>query len=195
MKSQFLSLALLASTIALYNCSGNDSTDKAEQLNDERIEKQAIAMGSDAKEDAKRVAKYMVQLSSDQTTSLELCRIASQKATNPEVRSLAQQTIQAHQLDDRQLRLLAKQINVVLPVEQSSDGKKLIDQLNGLERGTAFDLEYLEYMTKLTDKMVDVSDDLADTAPTEDVKKFAKEAKSGNKELYDRAKQSKNALD
>jgi putative membrane protein len=50
-------------------------------------------------------------------------------------------------------------------------------------------------MATLTDKMVDVSDDLADDAPTDDVKKFAKEAKRHNKQFRDRAKQSKNALD
>ncbi|QKZ11123.1 DUF4142 domain-containing protein [Spirosoma sp. KUDC1026] len=194
MKSHYLGL-LLIGTVALYNCSGSDSTSKAEQLNNERIEKQAIAMDDDAKEDAKRVAKYLVQLSSDQTTSLELCRIAIQKATNPEVRSFAQQTLLAHQQDDRQLRVLAKQVNVTLPVEQSGDGKKLIDKLNDHERGTSFDVDYLDYMATLTDKMIDVSDDLADDAPTDDVKKFAKEAKSHNKQFYDRAKQSKNALD
>jgi putative membrane protein len=195
MKSYYLGLALLISTVALSSCSSNDSTSKAEELNNERIEKQAIAVGADAKEDAKRVAKYMVQVSADQTTSLELCRIAVQKATNPEVRSLAQQTLLAHQQDDRQLRVLAKQINVTLPVEQSGDGKKLIDKLTEQERGTAFDIAFLDYMVTLTDKLVDVTDDLADDAPTDDVKKFAKEAKSNNQQLHDRVKQSKNALD
>jgi|GEM_PF-1700879 len=195
MKSHYLGLALLISTVTLYSCSSNDSTNKAEELNNERIEKQAIAMGADAKEDAKRVAKYMVQLSADQTTSLELCRIAVQKATNPEVRSLAQQTLLAHQQDDRQLRVLAKQINVTLPVEQSGDGKKLIDKLTDQERGTSFDIDYLDYMAALTDKLVDTSDDLADDAPTDAVKEFAQEAKRDNKKIRDQAKQSKNALD
>jgi putative membrane protein len=195
MKSYYLGLALLISTVALSSCSSNDSTSKAEELNNERIEKQAIAVGADAKEDAKQVAKYMVQLSADQTTSLELCRTAVQKATNPEVRSLAQQTLLAHQQDDRQLRVLAKQINVTLPVEQSGDGKKLIDKIAGLERGTAFDVAYLESLATLTDEMADISDDLAGDAPTDEVKKFAKEAKRDNEQLRDRAKQSKNALD
>lgn len=176
-------------------CSSNDSTDKADRINDERIDKQAIAVSDDAKKDAKEVSRLMVRLSDSGLTEYELSKIALQKATNPEVRAYSQRAINDHQQDDRTLRALAKQMNVTLPAELSEKSKSYQEKLTSQKAGTEFDLQYLSNMVDLNDKAIDAADDLIDLAPNDDAKTFARKMLDDDKKHKDQAKQLKNALD
>lgn len=195
MTTKFLTATLLVG-FTLTGCSSNtDSTKKAEKLNDEKIDKQAVAASTDDKDKAKDIADDLVELTSMGMTEYELSKIASQRATNPQVKAYAQQAMNDHQRDERELRTIAKQLNVTLPSAMANEGKDRIDDLNKIKTGTAFDVEYLGEMTKVNDKAIDVADDLKDNAPADNVKTFAKKLIDDDKKHRDLAKQIKNVLD
>jgi putative membrane protein len=188
----FINLSL----VLAYGCSsGSDSADKANKINEERIDKQAVAVSSDAKDEAKDVTRNMVELANTSMTEYELSKVALQKATNPEVKSYARTAMNDHQQDDRTLQSIAKQMNVVLPSAINSKSKNHVDKLNDMKSGTEFDTQYLDYMASINDDALDVADDLKDDAPTDAVKTFAKKLIDDDRKHKDQAKQLKNALD
>ncbi len=196
MKTSIAAVTLLIGSTLIYSCSSRtDSTEQANKANENRIDKQAVAVSSDAKDEAKDVTKNMVELANTSLTELELSKVASQKATNPEVKAYAQQAMNDHQQDDRTLQSIAKQMNVVLPSGLSDKSKSHVSKLNGMKAGTEFDIQYLDYMTSINDDALDRADDLKDDAPTDAVKTFAKKIIDDDKKHKERAKQLKNALD
>ncbi|GAB3489995.1 hypothetical protein GCM10027341_01090 [Spirosoma knui] len=179
-----------------YGCtSNNDSAEKANKINEERIDKQAVAVSSDAKEEAKKVAQYMVELANISMTEYELSQLATQKATNPEVKAYARTVMNDHQRDDRTLQAVSKQMNVVLPTTLTNKSKDYVSKMNDMKAGTEFDVQYLDYMASLNDNALDAADDLEDDAPTDAVKTFAKKVLDDDKKHKEQAKQLKNALD
>ncbi|QJW91388.1 DUF4142 domain-containing protein [Spirosoma taeanense] len=196
MKSNRVTALLLVGLILNYGCSSrNDSTEKAEKINAERIDKQAVAISSDAKDEAKGVTKNMVELANSSQTEYELSKLAVQKASNPQVKILARQIMTDHQQGDRELQNLAKLMNVVLPVGLSNDSKNQVGRLSDMRTSTEFDLQYLDYMTSVNDDALDIADDLRDDAPTDAVKTYAKKVLNNDKKHKEQAKQLRKALD
>lgn len=183
----------MVSGILLGGC-GKDSKETAKEVNEKKIDQQATAISDDAKSDAKEVADNVVELFSMGMTEYELSKIALQKATNPEVRSYAQRAMNEHQQNEKQLRDMARTMNITLPSTMAKDGKDRIEDLQDEKPGTAFDLQYLKEMNAVNDKATDTADDLADNAPNETVKTFARKLEEGDKKHRDQAKQMRNAL-
>ena len=184
---------VLATGILLGGC-GSDSKDKAKEVNEKKIDQQATAISDEANKDAKDVADNLVELFSMGITEYELSKIALQKATNPEVRSYAQRAMNEHQQNEKQLRDMARTMNITLPATMAKDGKDRIEDLQDEKPGTAFDLQYLKEMNTVNDKASDTADDLADNAPNDAVKTFARKLENGDKKHRDQAKQMRNAL-
>lgn len=195
MKTHLITATLITGLALTYGCSSRDSAGKAEKINEEKIDKQAVAISSDDKDQAKDVSKGLVDLASMGMTEYELSKVALQRATNPQVKAYAQQTMNEHQQDERALRDLARQLNVTLPTDMAKEGKNRVDDLQDKKPGTALDLAYLTEMSKVNDKAIDVADELEDDAPTEAVKAFAKKIQSDDKKHKEQAKQLKNVLD
>ena len=193
MKTNVLS-TVIAAGLLLGGC-GQDSSSKAEKANEEKIDKQAVAISSDDKDRAKDVSKGLVDLASMSMTEYELSKVAFAKATNPQVKAFAQQTMNEHQQTERELRTIARQLNVTLPATIAEEGKDRIDDLQDKKSGTAFDVEYLREISKVNDKAIDVADELEDDAPSGEVKTFARKIQSDDKKHREQAKQLKNVLD
>lgn len=181
--------------LLLAGCSANDADDKAKAINDKKIDQQAVAAGSDAKDDAKQIANYFVEMASMSLTEVELSKLAAQRAVNPQVKAYAREVVTEYTGNERELRALAQQLNVTLPTGLSKEGKDRVDDLTDEKPGTAFDVAYLSEMHKVTGKVVDVADDLHDDAPTDAVREFTAEVKKNDGAFRDRAKSLKNALD
>ena len=192
MKTNVLS-AIIATGLLLGGC-GQDSKDKAQNQNEKKIDRQATAVSDDAKKDAKEVADNMVDLFSMGMTEYELSKVALQKATNPQVRVYAQRAMNEHQQGEKQLRDMARQMNITLPANMGDDGKDRIEDLRDQKSGTAFDLQYLKEMSAVNDKSIGAADDLADNAPNDAVKTFARKLEDSDKKHRDEAKQLRNVL-
>ncbi|WP_338872473.1 DUF4142 domain-containing protein [Spirosoma sp. SC4-14] len=195
MKANHLLPALFMVSLLLGCFSGSDSLEKAEKINNDRIDRQAVAMSDDAKKEAKEVAKKMVELSNSGHTEYELSKVALTKATNPEVRAYAQRVMNDHQADDRTLQSLAKQMNLTLPTELSPRSNDQLSKLSDMSKGTAFDLQYLTFMVDLNDDALDDADDLKDDAPNDAVKSYAKKLLSDDKKHKEQSRELKNVLD
>ena len=192
MKTSILS-TVIAAGLLLGGC-GQDSKDKAKEQNEKRIDQQATAISDDAKDDAKKVVDNMIELFSMGMTEYELSKVAQQKATNPEVKAYAQRTMSEHQQGEKQLRDMARTMNITLPGSMAKDGKDRLEDLQEEKPGTAFDTQYLKEMTNVNDKATEVADDLADNAPNDAVKTFARKLEEGDKKHRDQAKQLRNVL-
>lgn len=192
MKTSVLS-TVIAAGLLLGGC-GQDSKDKAKEQNEKRIDQQATAISDDAKDDAKKVVDNMIELFSMGMTEYELSKVAQQKATNPEVKAYAQRTMSEHQQGEKQLRDMARTMNITLPGSMAKDGKDRLEDLQEEKPGTAFDTQYLKEMTNVNDKATEVADDLADNAPNDAVKTFARKLEEGDKKHRDQAKQLRNVL-
>ena len=192
MKTSILSTIITAGLL-LGGC-GQDSKDKAKEQNEKRIDQQATAISDDAKDDAKKVVDNMVELFSMGMTEYELSKVAQQKATNPEVRVYAQRTMSEHQQGEKQLRDMARTMNITLPSGMAKDGKDRLEDLQEEKPGTAFDTQYLKEMTNVNDKATEAADDLADNAPNDAVKTFARKLEDSDKKHRDQAKQLRNVL-
>ena len=195
MKTHFLPAILLTSLVLTFGCSSRDSTTKADKVNEKKIDEQAVAISSDDKDKAKDVSQGLVDLTSMSMTGYELSKVALQKATNPQVKTFAQRAMNAHQQGEKQLRDLARQLNVTLPSTMAKEGKDRVEDLQDEKAGTAFDVEYLSEMAKVNDKAIDVADELEDDAPSKEVKAFARKIQEDDKKYKEQAQQLKNVLD
>ena len=195
MKTHFLPAILLTSLVLTFGCSSRDSTTKADKVNEKKIDEQAVAISSDHKDKAKDVSQGLVDLTSMSMTGYELSKVALQKATNPQVKTFAQRAMNAHQQGEKQLRDLARQLNVTLPSTMAKEGKDRVEDLQDEKAGTAFDVEYLSEMAKVNDKAIDVADELEDDAPSKEVKAFARKIQEDDKKYKEQAQQLKNVLD
>lgn len=192
MKTSVLN-ALIGVGFLLAGC-GQDSKDKAKEQNEKKIDQQATAISDDAKDDAKNVAATMVELFSMGMTEYELSKVALQKATNPEVRAYAQRALNEHQQGEKQLRDMARTMNITLPTSMAKDGKDRLEDLQEEKPGTAFDTQYLDEMATVNGRATDAADNLADDAPNDAVKTFARKLEYSDKKHRDRAKQLRNVL-
>ncbi|GAB3999353.1 hypothetical protein GCM10028807_49350 [Spirosoma daeguense] len=196
MKLYLTPAILFLGFLSMIGCSSSpDSTEKANKVNEDRIEKQAVAVGSDAKDDAKNVTKHMVTLTNTSLTEYELSKVAIKKATNPDVKTFARQIMNDHQQDDRQLQAQAKLMNVTLPTTISNKSKKYLSKLSGMKASNEFDIQFLDYMADVNDDALDAADNLKDSAPTDAVKALAKKLLEDDKKHKEMARQLKNVLD
>jgi len=185
---------LLPALLLLTACAGEDSIDRANKANDERIEKQSVAQDSKAKQNAKDTAEGLVDLTSSGMTELAISKIALTKAQNPQTRNFAQQVVNAHQQAEQEFRKLAKTLNIILPTELSSDGKDQVDDLQGMETGTAFDREYLDQIAEINEAATRVANDLTDNDIVKEVRELAKKRKKNDAYHRDAARQFKQIL-
>lgn len=195
MKKLVLYTAVFSSLLAGYGCSTKKGSDNAAmKANEERIDNQSVALSDEARKDAKNVAEALVELSSMSMTETELSREALQRATNPQVKALAQRIVTEHQQMQQELQELATQLNVTLPTALSRKGQDRVEDLKDQEAGTAFDRQYLKEIEELNDSIVDYADDLSDDAPNDTVRKAARRMIDANKELREQARQLRNVL-
>jgi predicted outer membrane protein len=187
--------ALVSLALALGCSSHQDSTEKAEKINDEKIDRQAVAKNSDAKDKAKDVTEAMVQLANTSQTEYELSKVAAQKAVNLEVKVFAQQAMNDHQQDDRDIQSLAKQMKIILPGKLSDDSGHQLSKLNNMSAGNEFDSQYLDYMSSVNDDALKAADNLRDNGPTDTIKALARKILDDDTKHKERAKELKNVLD
>lgn len=147
----------LSAALLLMNCenkTNQDSTEVAEEQNEEKFE------DSDAEEGA----EFAVEAANGGLLEVQLGTLALTKATTPEVKQFAQMMVDEHGKANNELKALAQQKNITLPTTMSDDYQKKYDKLNE-KSGIEFDKEYMDLMVK---------------DHKEDVRKFEKQAEKGD---------------
>lgn len=115
---------------------------------------------------------FMMEAARGGMAEVELSKLATTKAQNPEVKKFAQQMIQDHTNANTELKQLAGKKNVTLPTELDAEHKALKDSLSSLS-GAAFDKAYVNAMVSDHEKTVNLFKTQAGGGTDADAKAFA----------------------
>ncbi len=115
---------------------------------------------------------FLMEAAQGGMAEVELGRLASQKAQNPEVKRFGERMVTDHSKANDELKQLATQKGVTLPTDLGAEQKQEMDRLSKLS-GAAFDREYMKLMVEDHDKDVKAFQDEANRATDPDVRSFA----------------------
>lgn len=107
-----------------------------------------MAMGSDQDK------QFLMQASLSDYTEITFSQLATQKATNPQVKAYAQKMITDHQTLETKMKPFADQMGVAPATALDSTHQQLYDQLNQLS-GADFDKQYMTAMSQDHHKSLD----------------------------------------
>lgn len=157
MKKITLSAFLIASLLSFSACNSNKSEDSKE-VAEEQNEKKMDDTPMEALEDD---SKFAVAAADGGMIEVKLAELAATNASSQVVKDFAKNMVSDHSKANEELKALAQQKNITLPMALSDDKQKDYDDL-AKKQGKDFDKAYASYM-------VDDHD--------EDVKEFEKAAK------------------
>lgn len=143
-RNPLLMTFLFAALLIGCNESPDDSKDRAEEANEERFD------DSDVKDDA----EFAVEAASGGLYEVRASELAQSKATDPNIRDMAQMMIEDHRQANNELQEIASRKNIQLPTAISDDKKDKYDDLAEKE-GSDFDEEFLDKMIDAHEEMID----------------------------------------
>ena len=196
MKKVLLSATLMATLVFGYGCSGKkDSNEAAKDVNETKIEDQATANTQGASEgDQKDESTYLVDLANTGLTEYELSKVAAERATNPGVKSYAQETVKQHSADEKELRDLAQTKNLTLPATLSEESQEMLKKLNDEKAGKDFDKKYLDQMEDVNEKALGKAKGVRDNTKDAAVRNFITKVITDDEKHKDEAKKLKDAM-
>ncbi|HEU4621818.1 MAG TPA: DUF4142 domain-containing protein [Burkholderiaceae bacterium] len=117
--------------------------------------------------------KFMTKAAEAGMAEVELGKLASEKATSPDVKRFAQQMVDEHSKANEELKGLAARKNVSLPTEPNSEHRRVKKTLEGMA-GPEFDRRYMaEAGVKAHKESVDLFKNAAASAHDPEVKSWA----------------------
>lgn len=108
-------------------------------------------------------AKFVTEATRGGAAEVELGKLASERATNPDVKSFGQRMADDHSKAGAELASIAKSKQISVPTEMDAKNKALHDRLSKLQ-GAEFDRAYMDAMVRDHE---------------EDVRAFQTESKAG----------------
>jgi putative membrane protein len=110
-----------------------------------------------------------------QQGEIALGQLATEKASNPDVKQIGAQMIEDHQKASQEVQQLASKEGVRLPIQLSEKHKKKQQELSKLS-GEEFDRAYIQYMVQDHKKEVKKFEQNAQQIKDQDVKRWASSA-------------------
>lgn len=157
----FLMSALMLSLVSCGNGGRDDSTEVAEDQNEEQLDNKADD-DADFAVEAADLGMMEVQLS---TTALT-------KASSPQVKQFAQMMVDDHTKANNELKALAQQKNITLPTTVGNENQRKLDNFND-KTGADFDKEYLDQMVKDHKEAIGDFEDQAEGGNDPELKSWA----------------------
>jgi putative membrane protein len=159
----------LASLVAVFSSCNEtrreqdqDSNEVAEEANDEKFE------DNDMEKDADFVAEAVAS----NLAEIQMAKLASQRARHAETKQLAKTLEADHTKVLAELKTLAQQKAITIPVEPEDEAKRKMDNLRD-EEADDFDKKWLEAMEDAHDKSINKFERRADKGEDADIKAFA----------------------
>jgi len=116
--------------------------------------------------------KFIMKAAEGGMAEVELGQLASQRASDPQVKQFAERMVADHSKANDQLKQIASGKNVTLPTDVPAAEKREHDRLAKLS-GAQFDREYMSHMTSDHKKDTSLFRSTAKSAKDSDVKQFA----------------------
>ena len=124
---------------------------------------------------------------------VELGKLASDKATHPEVKRFGEHMVQDHSKANQELMQLAEKHNITPTSELEGKHKKAQERLSGLS-GAGFDRAYIDHMVKDHKEDIELFEKQAKNGKQGDVKQFAKQTLPTLQEHLKEAQQIQKSL-
>lgn len=133
----------------------------------------AIAFAGQAGMGKVDAQEFFDKAASSNKFEVESGRLATQKASNPQLKAFGQKMVVDHTQANQELQSLASRKGIALPQAMSDDHQKKLDKLRALGPGKDFDQEYRDLMIDNHGKSVSLFEDIAKDAEDPEVKGFA----------------------
>lgn len=158
----------LASLFAFYSCNESrreqdqDSNEIAEESNEEKFEDR----------DMEKDADFVAEAVASNYAEIKMAKLASQRSGNPEVKEIARMLEADHTKVLNELKTLAQQKAITVPVEEKDEAKRKMENLTE-KNGEEFDKKWLEQMEDAHEKSINKFEKRADKGEDADIKAFA----------------------
>ena len=117
-------------------------------------------------------SEFLKKVTNSGKAEVQLAKLAQQKATIEAVKNFAAMLERDHTAVNQQVKGLADQRNVALPVTISDDKQKMYNDMDKM-KGKAFDKDYISMMIKAHGDGISLFEDTRSNASDIDVKNFA----------------------
>lgn len=163
MKKIVLNLMLAASLFATAACDTdkNDSTEQAEEMNEDKL--------SDSMEDD---AEFAVDAANGGMMEVKMGELAQMNGSSAEVKEFGKMMAEQHGKANEELKSLALQKNIMLPTTLGNDMQEKYDEMSK-KTGMDFDKEYVDMMVKDHKNDVEEFTEQANDGMDADIKAFA----------------------
>lgn len=163
MKKFLIHPFLLSLFVISISCENNpDSTDVAEDTNEERFDDR----------DVKKDAEFAVEAATSGMFEVQAGQLAASNATHPRVKEMGQMVASDHEKANAELKDLAARKNIALPTALSDEKR---DKYNDLaeKTGNDFDRDFVDTMVDSHEKSIDKYEDIAENGNDQDIRNWA----------------------
>jgi len=164
MKKIAFNLLLAASLFATAACDNNktnDSTEQAEEMNEDKL--------SNSVEDD---AEFAVEAANGGMMGVKMGELAQMNGSSADVKEFGKLMVDDHGQANEELKSLAAQKNIMLPTTLGNDMQQKYDEM-AKKTGKEFDKEYVDMMVKDHKKDIDAFKEEANEGKDADMKAFA----------------------
>lgn len=149
----------------------NRNRESGSTYSSDRSTRDTYASGRSGDKLAWRERRFVTKAADHGMAELNLAQLATEKASNPEVRSYAQKLVEAHEKVKSELTALASQKNVKLDADD--DGKDRTYKRLSNKSGREFDEEFVEHMIEMHEDDVKMFEKAASDAKDAELRAFA----------------------
>lgn len=165
MKKITLSALIIASVMTFTACNSNkteDSKEVAEEQNDAKLDDTSVEDDS----------KFAIAAADGGMLEVKLGELAATNASSKAVKDFGENMVKDHSKANDELKALAQQKNITLPMSLSDDKQKDYDDL-AKKKGKDFDKAYASYMVDDHKEDIDEFEKAAKNCKDPDVKSWA----------------------
>lgn len=191
--SIFLMLVLASWSFQACDTKKNDSTEQAEEANENTADALEDANKDQAADNLEDDSEFAIKAASGGMMEVELGNLAMQKATNARVKEFARMMVDDHTKANSELKSLAASKNITLPATMGNDHQKHLDDLRA-KSGADFDKAYMDLMVEDHDEDIDLFEKASNNAKDADVKAFAAKTLPTLRKHHESAKSIKDGM-
>jgi putative membrane protein len=155
-----------------------DTNEVAEEANEEKFNER------DDRKDADFVAEQVAA----NYAEIEMAKLASQKATNAEVKTIARELEAEHTKTLKELQTLANQKAITIPAEAENRAERKLDNLTEENDATDFNKEWTKEMVDKHKKTIEEYEDQLERTEDADIKAWITQTLPGLRSHLDKLK-------
>lgn len=191
MKKNFLVLGLFCLT-TFAACDSDRRTAQNEGYQDTEVTTTADNTTTGIQEDSREFVK---KAASSSMMEVELGKIAQEKATNKEVKDLADMIVKDHTQANEKLKSTAQTKNIELPATLMEDHQEKVTKFRDMKKGAEFDKEYVSMLNDAHEKDISNFEDAQEDVQDQELKQWVSNTLPTLKKHKEHIERVKNTLD